>query len=1745
MSIRKRQPRRGILLLIVLSLLVLFVLVGMTFIIVTNQSYRAAKDIGHVERVGDPPIKLLDEAMYQLLRGSNNRASVNYDGGLLGDKYGNDFDNAAHDGVLAVNTVDTNGQFLLLQANPPSPLLWRTELDFYAGCELTMLDGPAKGITTKIVRSSVSLNNPQRLDFYIERFVSENGAFVPIPQTGNRFHINGHPFNGTGAGYDPINRVMSLDALHPNFGKVTTNPIPFVGGVDEGWDLPDFQNVFLARVPAIPERDTHLDLIPSFHRPALLNYWAAHADLTIPQFLRTILHRPNWYDHPNFSGSNPALDPTLFAKQPLPSNPGDPTNALLIDRLIRGLADIDGDGTYESFAFDVDNDSDGIPDSVWVDIGLPPQRRPDGTLYRPLVAIKCIDLDGRANLNCLDNLELLKYGATTFAHINIVGGNSGQRPTGSGYGPPDIQLSIRPNSPNSYLVDNVNERTNLLQRRYGVEPLPVPGTLGMEVMAPFDLLGVPSTYGQVASNFSQPPDFFGQQIVAIDHSGQPVRMSMNTSAMDSPYEINLTQPHGMDTPYTIADMESLLRSGDSDANRLPSRLRSLAPNTFAATQAALSNGIPVQFANRELFTTASIDVPVPNGPVPPHLRNLNDPVTGGPLVSPTLEQLMRARLVAGGSTTIDQDLQYLLAPELRRGEKLDLNRILGNGSDDNGQGTVDVAEGPESMWGVSSPAYTGFDTTVGSSQELFARHLYALAMLIAEHNPTVANGYYNMPTKSGNLNGIDFARRMAQWCVNVVDYRDADACMTRFVYDINPFNGWDISPNSPERDVVYGCEAPELLITESLAFHDRRVADTDRDDGDQSKRLSPLGGEGDKDLDQEAVPQGSLYFELFCPRGRPTNNPMNQPSMTIPPVPLELYGLCPFPDPVPDTNVAKVGVDLARMSPARSDGRQLPVWRLAISESQISKKTGSLVVSPNTPEGNLQGLNRDAYDPNRAPYNLPHDRYVWFTPSVPISEPDRDKIFYNDPKGYQGLQPGQIPVPILAPGGYAVVAPRITTHIGLKVSDREPARQEIRLDPTNTLVEARVTATPPNNPMKPGIIQFGCNGSQVGTGFVRRNPLVVIATADPPATWALPPTSNYRIGMNVSEPMPRQNYYQKPPTTYLSPGNLEGYYGAPYSPFESIPDEPLDFKSTTPLGKDNLLKTGTYPNYRTAFLQRLANPLLAWNPEPSAPEHIPALPVNPYVTVDWMPIDLTVFNGHDTIPTDSDPNDNTDTSWDYSMYGAFDSDPSMPGNPGDPQADELAVDLEGKVHNGIPGQHVFEFFASRERGFDLTKNQLTATEFPNVFAPESQPRKSDVVATQDHFVNRDLSHSLGHLNTDRYGGVSVTGVTNYEGAPRKPFPWLTWNNRPYASEVELLTVPASSPGRLLLEFNEDDEYMGNVGQLLDPTPANDTPFPVGTTRKDFFRPYRHLWNFFHASTTANPASPNLFRLLDYVHVPSRFAGTNRWYNPTSIEFDPVNINASVPANDPRRLFATPFNRLSRMRDPGKINLNTITQPVFEAMFPPATWGNMGTNWSDFSNNRRGYIADAQNPKVGEHFLHREFPSEFANPYRAASGADLYFPPSIQTYITSNNLGITPLVGNEATLLRRKGLGAARPNDLLFASHVQTPLPLETSLYDASFRYDALKRLGNITTTHSNVYAVWITVGYFALEAATNPDPIAHPDGYQLGREIGIETGEVQRHRAFYMIDRSIPVAYEKGADHNVDKCIMLRRILEN
>jgi hypothetical protein len=85
-----------------------------------------------------------------------------------------------------------------------------------------------------------------------------------------------------------------------------------------------------------------------------------------------------------------------------------------------------------------------------------------------------------------------------------------------------------------------------------------------------------------------------------------------------------------------------------------------------------------------------------------------------------------------------------------------------------------------------------------------------------------------------------------------------------------------------------------------------------------------------------------------------------------------------------------------------------------------------------------------------------------------------------------------------------------------------------------------------------------------------------------------------------------------------------------------------------------------------------------------------------------------------------------------------------------------------------------------------------------------------------------------------------------------------------------------------------------------------------------------------------------------------------------------------------------------------------------------------------------------------------------------------------------------------------------------------------------------------------VYAIWVTLGLFevAADSRTIADPGTgaqvplYPDGYRLVREYGSDTGDVTRHRSFYLFDRSIPVGYQQGSDNNVQDAILAERIIE-
>ncbi len=358
-----------------------------------------------------------------------------------------------------------------------------------------------------------------------------------------------------------------------------------------------------------------------------------------------------------------------------------------------------------------------------------------------------------------------------------------------------------------------------------------------------------------------------------------------------------------------------------------------------------------------------------------------------------------------------------------------------------------------------------------------------------------------------------------------------------------------------------------------------------------------------------------------------------------------------------------------------------------------------------------------------------------------------------------------------------------------------------------------------------------------------------------------------------------------------------------------------------------------------------------------------------------------------------------------------------------------------------------------------------------------------------------------------------------------------------------MQVPATTAARLTHEFDiyrtgtpRDDPYDAEPFVLLTPSSAAAWGKYRGT--------FPHLLNFFHSSKTdqvnQTHRGANFYRLFDYVETPSPYVGAEKWYYPPAL----------AGAGDQFH-FHPPYNNLSRFRDPGRININTI--------FDAATWEGVSKAFPFFDPtmgpgplqlfgrimaSRRGYgytgtplSLDSDNPTL------------FANPFRAADSADLM--PNVGTPNMRKNEPI------QATLLREDML-SGRTDGLFVPDATVVPEALyfyQNQNRNPYFRYNGLARLSNLVSNHSNVYAVWVTVGFFEVEPNTgllqrditlplDGVDLAHPDGLRLGRELGSLEGKVKRHRAFYIIDRSIPVAFEPGQNHNVDKAVLVRRFIE-
>lgn len=1519
------RNRRGVLLLIVLSMLTLFLMLGSTYLVVAMRARKVARAFAHranaAAMTGPNAARLVDEAFLCVARGTRDSSITHLGTGddLLGDKYGND---------SLTGTIQSVAKF---QGSDAFIEITETTLD--RQFTIPKLPGRVLTFTLPGLTASVRIVAARNIQ-------GSNKIVVP-------------------AGMTASGRSISFDSIKTARDRAAANGKHFVvngrefddSGTNEPYDGFDSANPLLARIV--------LGLA---------------------------------------SGSPPSV-----------------THATL-------------SGTS---SLDVDNDGDGVLDSQFLPFGLPGFTAANGIRIEPRAAVLVVDLDGRINLNVHDAIsdaDALASSGTASAYpaqLSVSGttvrydDNSAATklplhsiPVGITGSPvrtsirkgfnfeataaSDLETSLRDAgrtnggiNATSLLQDARTSRPapaiGEVEGRYGASawnrstllPAVFPRPGQVEVNDPTtalrDLWSVavvapdPNDSSHlIADNFfsnpiryGSPPDIKGRlRIWADPVTGQPVyfkpywdengRSSSTTitdnELVDDPFELNLTRTGPqlasltnpgtggikVDNPFTAADLESLLRFYDADTLRLSRRLPAILSEV--ASHARLG------------VTTESWDTTAVVGSA------------WREAIESNFSQILTSGTAANS----------FFAPETIAGNKLDISRPFHN---------TDYSE-PNDSLGTAR-------------RQQFARHIYSLLIGIAD-----ANGVTLDNTKRENL---------AQFAVNVVDFRDADSVMTKFDYD--PSFGPGSATWSPTK-TVWGCERPEVIITETFAWHDRRTDDLAVGNHMVAPPLAPAipAASADDDFDQQQRPRGAFFVELTIPPASAAKqydgaagevadvlDPVaNASPVRAEPLPKELVATEDANnngqldsgednnannkiDDSPSRMLRSTTIQLDKVVSDAAAGNRSPVWRLVTV-------SGTAAFGTDPTSGATANTSNSILNPGRAG-----------GPAV-----ERAFYFAEPPPALKASPAGDPAALASAPSngvfwlGSAVTAP-LSKH---------------------TVVGTNATFTPGGTATAASSVLTFTDGQNRPATLTE--PITKHATNDAYRVLAEQAFSNFSFTSNQwGSPLDA-------PIDATSQDDFEHANDITSRPFLDSNDNPV------------LMQNGTHENFAVVHLQRLANPTKPWNPT-----------TNPYLTVDSMPVDLTVVN--------------------YSNGGAG----PCYDEPGISGAAPLAYLQQQKNF----GRILTTTPESVERG---GKTAVDPDDEQNLWNSRVDPDRTnlrDGLAMHSADIDPRASNG-GYTPADATSPVVLTAVTplapnqTFGNAPdRAPtdaaLPWFFFSNRPFESGVEISLVPISSPFHLLKQYSLDT-----------------TLTPI----------FWHLPGFWETATPSEPwdaitgrAASNSFSLLDFIHVPSRFAGLAGSIAPaasgqTGVALSNLGLNHLQ------------YGQISHFREPGRINLNTITS---------------GTTAS-------GTATGAWRAIFG--------PVDFAGDSDVASSATSLDPCPQWTdamFATPKKTLVELVTDSTIPIGRNHWTDAAN-------AHRDTDR-------NAFFRYSTIFQVADRITTRSNVFAIWVTVGFFEVDSAG--DVIA-------------EVMPSTRLRGFYLFDRSIPVGYERGTNHNVTDAILLRRIIQ-
>ncbi len=327
----------------------------------------------------------------------------------------------------------------------------------------------------------------------------------------------------------------------------------YVGGWNSSYTYPDGNHLFLAAVNGSGQV-----LVPSFVRPWLVPGGNLPLDSTNPNY-------QSWFTDP--AGMPPgALD--YFTLRPRNINMGQNFPKVGLDPVTGALRP--GGDVKNLVGFGNSN----VNDAIWMDLGYPEQTTSDGTKFVPLFAITVVDRDGCINLNSHGNIR----GAAN-AHASNQGWGRWEvnpimlAPANQA----EFVATLFTGSPNAPSVPHGRYGRDGRPNQSGTI---APSGLAPRIysFADFDA----TNDGQGGAPTAKVNYPAGTLSLSFPTFPAGYSNGSNLERTDHPLLYNIFNPGGDDRRFPVNDMVNMLSGGNSGSAWRNSNIGKLAPTTFAA-----------------------------------------------------------------------------------------------------------------------------------------------------------------------------------------------------------------------------------------------------------------------------------------------------------------------------------------------------------------------------------------------------------------------------------------------------------------------------------------------------------------------------------------------------------------------------------------------------------------------------------------------------------------------------------------------------------------------------------------------------------------------------------------------------------------------------------------------------------------------------------------------------------------------------------------------------------------------------------------------------------------------------------------------------------------------------------------------------------------------------------------------------------------------------------------------------------